>query len=185
MSTATPTVLLTAVEYLSLGDESQSELVRGRVVPMTPPGFRHGSVCSRLIRLIGRFLDEHDLGHLVSNDAGVITQRDPDTVRGPDLAFFSYERLPREQEPIGYPTVAPDLVFEVLSPTDRMSDVLDKVAEYLQSDVRVVCLVDPASRQVEVFRDEEPLQHFTVAEQLSIPDVLPGFVLPVKNLFTT
>jgi Uma2 family endonuclease len=183
MSTAAPTVLMTAEEYLALGDESRSELVRGRVVPMTPPGFRHGSVCSRLVRLIGRFLDDHDLGHLVSNDAGVITQRDPDTVRGPDLAFFSYDRLPREQEPVGYPAVAPDLVFEVLSPTDRMSDVLDKVAEYLQSHVRVVCLVDPASRHVEVFRGEQSLQHFAITDRLLIPDVLPGFELPVKSLF--
>lgn len=184
MSTAAPIMLLTADEYFALGDDSRSELVRGRVVTMTPPGFRHGSVCSRLVRLLGRFLDDHDLGHLVSNDAGVITQRDPDTVRGPDLAFFSYERLPKEQVPIGYPTVAPDLVFEVLSPTDRMSDVLDKVAEYLQSDIRVVCLVDPASRHIDVLRDEHALQHFRLADEFSIPDVLPGFSVLTRTIFS-
>lgn len=184
MSTAIPTMLMTAEDYLALGKEPRSELVRGRIVEMTPPGFRHGSICSRLIRKLGRYLDDHDIGHLVSNDAGVITQRSPDTVRGPDVAFFLYERLPREDEPVGYPAVSPNLVFEVVSPTDRTSDIMEKVAEYLRSDVTVVCLVDPARREMEVFRDDMLLEHFALDETLMIPDVLPGFELPLRELFS-
>jgi len=175
---------MTAEEFFALGSEPRGELVRGRIVAMTPPGFRHGSICSRLIRKIGRYLDDHDIGHLISNDAGVITQRSPDTVRGPDLAFFHYDQLPKEEEPIGYPAVSPDLVFEVLSPTDRMSDVLEKVAEYLRSGVGVVCLADPARQHIEVYRDEQPLLHFDLCDELIIPDVLPGFVLPLRDLFS-
>lgn len=185
MSTvATSPRLMTAEEFFALGKEPRSELVRGKMVEMTPPGFRHGSICSRLIRKIGRYLDDHDIGHLVSNDTGVITQRGPDTVRGPDVAFFLYERLARDVEPIGYPTVAPNLVFEGVSPSDRMSDVMEKVTEYLRSDVTVVCLVEPTHRELEVFRDNAPLQHFGWEATLTIPDVLPQFELPVNELFS-
>lgn len=184
MSTAAPPVLLTAEAFLATGREPRSELVQGRIVEMTPPGFRHGSICSRLIRKLGRYLDDHDIGHLVSNDAGIITQRGPDTVRGPDVALFLYERLAKEDEPVGYPSVSPNLVFEVMSPTDRMSDVMEKVAEYLRSDVTVVCLVDPARREVEVFHEDAPLEHFGLEETLTIPDVLPQFELPLRALFS-
>ncbi len=182
--TAASSVLLTAEAFLAMGREPRSELVRGRIVEMTPPGFRHGSICSRLIRKLGRYLDDHDIGHLVSNDTGVITQRGPDTVRGPDVAFFLYKRLAKDDEPVGYPAVSPNLVFEVVSPTDRTSDIMEKVAEYLRSDVTVVCLVDPAQREIEVFRDDALLQHLGLEEALMIPEVLPGFELPLRELFS-
>ena len=185
MSTVvTSPALMTAEAFFALGSEPRGELVRGRIVEIPPSGFWHGAICSLLNRRIGRYLDDHDIGHLVSNDAGVVTERGPDTVRGPDVAFFHYDRLPKAEKPVGYPACAPDLVFEVLSPTDRMRNVFEKIAEYLRSDVRVVCLVDPARRHIEVYRDEQPLLHFEVSDELTIPDVLPGFVLPLRDLFS-
>lgn len=78
------------------------ELVRGGIVRMPPPNRRHGQVCSRIARIIGGYVDEHDLGHVLRNDSGVITERNPDTVRGADIAFYSYGCLPRG--PLPFPT---------------------------------------------------------------------------------
>src|SRR5262249_5735735 len=83
--------LLTAAEFRQLPDDGQRrELVRGKVVVMNVPAPRHGQICVKVVRILGRFLDAHDLGHLVSNDSGVVTERDPDTVRGADVSFYSY-----------------------------------------------------------------------------------------------
>ncbi len=91
MSTAEQ--LLTAQEYLRLPDKPDySELVRGVIISMTPPGFRHCKICARTSYLLQRYLEDHDLGRVISNDGGIITQRDPDTVRGGDVSFYSYER---------------------------------------------------------------------------------------------
>src|SRR5690348_12208093 len=141
---ATAEALLTAQEYWLLPDDGRpTELVRGRIVPMNMPSPRHGQICSKIDRLLGNFAEEHNLGHVVCNDAGVITERDPDTVRDPDVAFYSYGRVPRGRLPEGYLPVVPELVFEVRSPSDRWSEILTKVAEYLEAGVGTVCVLDP------------------------------------------
>src|ERR671927_217932 len=87
--------LLTAEQYARLPDTGvPTELVRGKVVEMNVPTPRHGQICSKVDRLVGNFADEHRLGHVVVNDSGVVTERDPDTVRGADAAFYSYARVP-------------------------------------------------------------------------------------------
>lgn len=88
--------LMTIEDYLAVPDDGRMyELIRGRMIPVNMPKPRHGQVCVRTIRLVGSYLDTDDRGHLVSNDTGVITEHDPDTVRGADIAFFSYDRVPR------------------------------------------------------------------------------------------
>src|SRR5207249_10863292 len=88
--------LFTAEEYAQRPDPGYpEELVRGRIVPMPQPTRRHGQVCSNAVYVFRRFLEDHDLGHVLCNDAGVITERGPDTVRGPDVAFYSFDRLPK------------------------------------------------------------------------------------------
>ena len=85
-----PQPLLTAEEFGRRPDPGYpEELVRGRIVRMPPPNRRHGQVCSRVVRVLGAYVDEQDLGHVLSNDSGVITERGPDTVRGPDVAFYT------------------------------------------------------------------------------------------------
>ena len=106
---ATIEALLTAEEYLKLPDQGQpTELVRGRIVMMNMPGFRHGLICSSIARSLGNFVSDRELGRIISNDAGVVTERDPDSVRGADVAFYSFSRLLKEIVPEGYPTVAPN-----------------------------------------------------------------------------
>jgi Uma2 family endonuclease len=116
--------LISAEEYADMADSSRcTELVRGRIVELTPPKPRHGRICVRIAALLEGFVDEHGLGRVIGNDSGVITERGPDTVRGADVAFYSYARLPQNADLDDYPASPPELVVEVKSPTDRWSDM--------------------------------------------------------------
>src|SRR5688572_979655 len=117
MSTVTEP-LLTAEQYRLLPtDGRRTELIRGKVVEMNVPAPRHGYYCSKVDRILGNFAEEHDLGRVMCNDSGVVTERGPDTVRGADVCYYSYRSVPRGPLPEGYLPVPPELVFEVRSPT--------------------------------------------------------------------
>jgi len=181
---ATIEALLTAEDYYELPDSGvPSELVRGRIVPMNMPGYRHGKICNKLGAILRVFVDEHDLGEVLNNDSGVVTERGPDTVRGPDVCFYSHARIPKGSEPIGYPPAPPELVFEVLSPTDRWPDMLAKAAEYLKAGVEMVCVVDPESETLVVHDAAQPRRTLTADEELAFPAWLGGFRLQVRRLF--
>ena len=172
MATA-PQPLMTAEEFGRRPDPGHpEELVRGRVVRVPPPRARHGQVCARAVRLLGAFVDAGDLGHVLSNDTGVLTERDPDTLRGADVSFYSYARVPRGPLPEAYIDAPPDLVVEVLSPDDRWPRALAKVAEYLNAGVAVVLVLDPARRSVHVYQAEEPVRVFGPEDE--VPLVLDG-----------
>jgi Uma2 family endonuclease len=176
--------LLTAEEYQLLPDSgAPTELVRGRIVPVNLPTPRHGQICAQIVYLLRRFLEERDLGHVISNDAAVVTQRNPDTVRGADVAFYSYHRLPPGPLPEGYLPIVPDLLFEVRSPTDRWRDLLTKVSEYLNAGVQVVCVLEPETQRLYVYRAEQPEQLLDRADDLVLPELHPDFRVPVKKLF--
>src|SRR6185437_3120469 len=120
---AMPT-LLTAEEFARRPDPGYpEELVRGKILRLTYATPRHGRICSEENLLIGRYLDDHDLGHLI-NQAGLITGRDPDTVRGPDIALYSYQRVARGPMPNDYGTEPPELIVEVKSHSDRWPTML-------------------------------------------------------------
>jgi Uma2 family endonuclease len=184
MAAAVEVALMSAEEFLRLpSDGRPKELVRGRVVYMNVPAPRHGQICSKVDRIVGNFADEHHLGHVVVNDSGVRTERGPDTVRGADVAFYSYSRVPPGPFPQGYLSVVPELVFEVRSPTDRWSAILAKVAEYLAAAVNVVCVLDQMTERCHVYRNEEEIQVFLPDQELTLPDVLPEFLVVVRRFF--
>jgi Uma2 family endonuclease len=181
----TPPKLLTIEEYARLPDDGRmTELVRGRVVVVTRPSSFHGFVCSKIDRVVGNFVDANDLGRVLSNDAGIITERDPDTLRGADVCFYSYARVPRGPLPEeGYIETTPDLVFEVVSPSDRWPQVLTKVGEYLTAGVAVVCVVNPRNRSAIVYRPDGDPETVAADAELTLPDVLPGFRVPLRQFF--
>src|SRR5438309_10258431 len=114
---ATAEALITAEEFGRMPDDGRrTELVRGRIIELPPPKGRHGKVCYRVSRLLGDHIEALDLGHILINDAGIITARGPDSVRGADVAYYSYARLPRGPVPDSYSEVAPELVVEAKSP---------------------------------------------------------------------
>jgi Uma2 family endonuclease len=114
---------MTAEEFSRRPDPGYpEELVRGRIEKVSPvPRARHGQVCGKVVRILGIHAEQNDLGHVLCNDSGVITERGPDTVRGADIAFYSYAKLPKGPLPSTYLDVPPDLIIEVLSPDDRWS----------------------------------------------------------------
>src|SRR5438105_14325285 len=115
MSTTT-TSLLTAEEFRLLPDYGKHrELVRGRIVEMNVPTPRHGYLCNRVGRILGNFAEDRGLGRVMNNDSAVVTAKDPDTLRGPDVSYYSYSRIPKGPIPEGYLDVVPELVFEVRS----------------------------------------------------------------------
>jgi Uma2 family endonuclease len=118
--------------------------------------------------------DAHDLGRVLVGDAGFKLATDPDTVRGPDLAFIRRDRLPHPS-PAGYAAFAPDLVIEVLSPGDRPGEILAKVADWLNAGTRLVWIVDPERRLARVYRDDGTEQIVTADQALDGEDVVPGF----------
>ena len=174
--------LLTAEAYAALHhNDRPTELVRGKIVdvPYTMP--RRGQICAQVAYLLASHLEDHDIGHAVCGGTGVVARRNPDTMRGAHVAFYSYERVPKGPLPWDYLSVAPDLVFEVLSPSDRWSEVQVKVAEYLDADVRAVCVVDDDTRSVHDFGPDQPMRVFKSADEFSLPEILGDFRVPVER----
>lgn len=183
MSIATIEKLLTAEEFFMLPsplDGSQQELVRGEVITMPPPGGLHGVCCLKVGRRIGNFVDDGPGGTVASNDTGFITERDPDSVRGPDISYWSKERL--TEVPVGYIVIAPDMLAEVLSPSNTWKQIRAKLKEYFAKGVRLVWVIAPEDRTLTIYRtpDEGRVLHETAT--VTGEDVLPGFTCRVSDL---
>ena len=184
MTTLLESKLLTAADYGQLENDGRlTELVRGRIVEMNRPFTSHGYFLSQINAILWSFVEKNGLGRVVGGDAGLITHRDPDTVRGPDLAFYSYQRIPAGPLPSGYWPASPELVIEIRSESDRWKDIFQKVAEYLSADVLTVAVVDPVSKRVHVYSADNETQILNNADLLTFPDILPGFEIVVGSLF--
>ncbi len=146
------------------------------------PRFRHSVVSYWATRIISDFVEAKKLGWVAINDTFVKTTVDPPVVRGADLLFVSYAKLPAGPTPEDL-SVPPDLVVEVRSPSDRWSEVFAKIAEYLKAGVTVVIILDPHTATASVYREDEFQQVFDNGDELVVPDVLPGFAIPVKKFF--
>jgi Uma2 family endonuclease len=184
MTTLLDSKLLTAEEYGRLPDDGRlTELVRGRIVELNWPFTSHGYYINLVAYLLTQFVQQHRLGRIVGGGAGMVTQRDPDTVRGPDVAFYSYRRIPRGSLPDEYSPASPELVVEVPSESDRWKDILQKVAEYLSADVLTVAVIDPESQRVHVYSADKEATILSNTDRLTFPDILPGFEVDVGSLF--
>jgi Uma2 family endonuclease len=175
--------LLTLDEFFRRYEGKPYELVRGQAVEVPMAGGRHGKVCVRAAVILAEFVDPRDLGHVMSNDTLIRTERDPASGRGADVCFVSYARLPKGPVPDGPLEVAPELVFEVRSPSDRWTDVVAKALEYLAAGVAVVVILDPKTESATVYRADVRSDIFEKDEALTLPDVLPGFSVVVARFF--
>jgi Uma2 family endonuclease len=132
--------------------------------------------------LIITFVAANDLGDVTAAETGyVLFAGRPQTVVAPDVGFVSRKRLPRLTGK--YYSVPPDLAVEVVSPTDKARDIREKVALYLQYGTSLVWVVYPDSRLVDVFQPGKPADSFGLDHELDGGDMLPGFKLPVKEIF--
>ena len=178
----TPPTLMTAdeLQHVYIPDK-QVELVKGVLVVRELPGLRHARVAVDLTLRLGVLVREGALGRVYA-EAGFKLASDPDTVRGPDIAFIMRDRIP-DPEPTGFAHFAPDLVVEVMSPGDRAGELLAKVADWLSAGTRLVWVLDPARRVARVYRDDGTEQILTADESLDGGEVVPGFSCPLSEIF--
>jgi len=134
-------------------------------------------------RILDEFVEARELGIVTAGDSGVVTERNPDTLRGADVAFFSYNRLPRDADLDKYPDAAPEIILEVRSPTDRWAKILEKVAEYLNAGALRVCVLDPASRTIHVYLPDQPEFQLTEDDELTLPELHEDFRESVSRFF--
>lgn len=176
-----PERLVTGDELLGLG-VSPCELVDGRIESTAPTGFEHGWIEVSLAYALRAFVRERNLGWVPGGEVGVYTHRNPDTVRGADVAFVSRQRHPQRPSK-GYLEVAPELIVEVLSPDDRWQDVRQKLEEYFAIGVERVWIVEPKNRAVLVYRSPTEATRFGLPDTLEGEGALAGFTLPLAALF--
>jgi Uma2 family endonuclease len=179
--------LLTVEEFLALCErpeyaDTQLELDEGRLIVMPPAGDAHGTQCWYIGVLLADYIRRTGVGRVACNDPGLLLSRDPDTVRAPDLAYYR-ENVRLEEISPGPPKRLPDLVVEVLSPSDRLGMVMRKVQQYLRAGIAMVWVVDGESRNVTVYRTGREPRVLEENEVLDGEDVLPGFTCAVADLF--
>ncbi len=182
--TRTKEKLLTADDLLRLYSEGvRGELIRGALCKTMPTGLTHGEIVMKLGGALGNFIGPRRLGRLVGSDSGMMLERDPDTVREPDIAFISAQKLPLNVRISGYYEGAPDLVVEIVSPNDGAREVYHKARMWISFGVSLVWVVNPENRAIEVHRPNQPLLSLTESDILDGGEVLPGFNYPVRDVF--
>jgi len=164
-------------------EEGLSELVHGEILREPSPGEEHGWVGANLLIPLGRFIQEHRLGRVYLAETGFVLARDPDTVRAPDIAFVSQERLDAEVRRGPYFEGAPDLAVEVLSPGNSPREIGAKVRDFLAAGSRAVWVVDPSSRTVTVHQRDCIPETLLETDVLDGGSAVPGFRLPVRAIF--
>ena len=173
--------LMTIEEFAAMeAGSDRTELIRGEVSRMPPPGYEHGLIVATIAQLVGSFVRPRKLGVVVDN-GGFKFEDHPDTVLAPDVSFISSSRIPDKKA--GYPDLRPDLVFEVVSPSDLAVDVNRKVQIYLSSGVRMVCIVWPITRSAELRASDDISRTLGEHELIDFGDVIPGLQFHIEDLF--
>jgi Uma2 family endonuclease len=183
----TTTRLLTAEEFFQWCNRPENrdrhfELERGKVVEVSRPGERHGTVCINVGWVLSGYIRRRGQGRACSNDTGIIWEHNPDTVRGPDLIFFAESRRFDELNP-KYPEDTPQLAVEVVSPNDRPSQVTRRAAQFLRWGVPLVWVIDPEDHTVTVYRPDKPPEVLEGAQEITGDGILPAFRCPVAEFF--
>jgi Uma2 family endonuclease len=187
MTTQTTTQRMTAEQFfdwLQLPENRNRlfELDRGEIIEMSRPGERHCLVCVNAGFLMGLYVRQRRKGYALSNDPGIIVERDPDTVRGPDIVYFEESRRYDDMNP-KFAEGTPTLAIEVLSPTDRIGMMMRRINQLLKSGIRFVWLIDPDGCDVTVFRSGHEPYTRSASEELTGDDILPDFRCQVADFF--
>ena len=180
---ATVAASLSAEEFSKLDEVGfRLELVSGEVLKMSPAGQAHGRIAMRFGWRLAKFVEEAKLGAVFAAETGFLLQTNPDTVRAPDVAFVSAERLARAANEGFFPG-APDLAVEVISPSDSWTAVESKVFDWLDAGSRAVLVLDPRRNDVGVYRSRRDIRFLSSGEVLSLEDLIPGWSLEVDAIF--
>lgn len=173
---------ITGEELLALADLGPCELIDGRIVAMSPTGRRHAITEVNLLTELNLWARNTKLGVVMGGEIGLFIRRDPDTVRAADALYISHARL-GTTESSAFLDVAPELAAEILSPSDRWTEVMAKLADYFEVGVERVWLLDPETRRVFAYRSSTEVRIFSATEDLRDEEILPGFRTQVGALF--
>lgn len=184
MATPLTVTRLTAEEFeREYADADFCELERGEVVRWTAGGWGHSRIGARIAHFLSVWAEAARHGRVLIGEAGLITQREPDTVRGVDVAYFSFERLPTGAEPDGFVTVPPNLAVEIVGKGQGWGKMVEKAGEYLRMGVDRVWIVNSKTRTVHIYCADSDPQRLGEADTLSDPAFLPGFTCKVSAIF--
>jgi Uma2 family endonuclease len=176
--------LITAEDLWNMPGDQRRELVRGELRTMAPAGFEHGAVIVRLTILLGAYVQRLKLGIVVGAETGFVLARNPDVVRGADIAFVSTARLPAPEVAKKFYEGAPDLAVEVVSPSDALDTIEEKVDDYLNAQTPLIWLVNPRRKTVTIYRPEQKPRIIGETDMLDGEDVVPGFACRVAEAFS-
>ncbi len=182
MNTATKHITTAEQLLAASGELGRCELFRGELRMMAPSGGEHGDLVGYLHHLISRHVFGRRLGRVYGAETGFVLERNPDTVRAPDVAFIANDRLAEARTPKFIP-IPPDFAAEVLSPDDRASGVAEKTQWWLDHGVKLLWVVDPGTRTVAVHRPDGSSRRHRGDDVLDGGEVLPGPELPVRDIF--
>jgi Uma2 family endonuclease len=178
------TKLMTADELLKLPDDgSRYELVKGELQRMSPTGDEHGSITMELASALHQHVKRNNLGRVYAAETGFKLESNPDTVRAPDIAFVSQERIQVTGSLQGYRGGAPDLAVEVTSPGNTKREMAEKVREYFVAGARLVWIVNPKPKTVTVYRSLTDIEVLTEQDTLEGGEVVQGFQISVAEIF--
>jgi len=183
-STKTKRTLLTCDEFekLATSIDGNRELVDGEVIELSPAGMPQGELVARITIRLGIFCERKRLGRVLTNEIGMHVNRARGRTRGGDVAFISYARLPADSKAKGFLNVAPELVVEVLGEDETWDKIQEKVADYHGFGVDIVWAIDPEDHTVRMY-PKEGARVDVAADGKLTADALPGFELPVADLF--
>lgn len=179
-------VQTTADELLNLPKgKERYELIRGELKTLAPAGNEHGVLALEFAAELRNFVKANKLGKVYAAETGFKLATNPDTVRAPDAAFISQARLDEVGPVQGYWPGAPDLALEVVSPNDLYTEVSEKVAEWLNAGSGMVVVINPRTKQVLVHARDFDVKVLALVDTLDGGDVVPGWQLPLRELFDT
>jgi len=158
------------------------ELVKGEIVQMAPSGMGHSEVTTNICWLLLTHVKRAKSGRVLTNEAGIVVAQDPDTVRGADVLYLSYQRLAKAEKWKGFLRHPPELVVEVFADDDSWQKMETKIAEYHAIGVDMVWVAEPKTQSVRLYpKGGEP---YVLHSNATIEDkALPGFRCSVSEFF--
>jgi Uma2 family endonuclease len=159
------------------------ELDNGRLINLVPPGDEHGAIEATLSAAFVTMGQQKHHGKVRTGEVGIVLWRNPDRIVGADIAFIANRSLPIRRSKEGYLESMPDIVVEILSRNDTAAYVKRKTADYLTAGVVQVWIADPVRREVVIHRKDVTPLTFGPDEILTSDDPIPGFEIPVVEIF--
>lgn len=178
-------VRLTTIEDVAAlpDDGHRYDLMRGKLIRMPPAGGKQGAIAGKLNWLVGNVVWPERLGCVYTAEPAFVLARGPDTILCPEVAYISAERLPPVEERDQFMEIPPDLAVEVLSPSETARSSREKVDPYLEGGAQAAWVVDPLRRSVTVHLAGGEIEILSEDDTLDGGDVLPGFSVPVAEIF--